>query len=222
MALDYKVSLWIDESEYYNYVKNTLIPVLNKIAIRKGELTANYRTIDSGSYAGTAKENGILERKEGELSQKEFSFSVLTWKDKGLTTSKWQWFFISEDQIPEIYKPGSSSQKIIQFLCRKAIELSLLDEKNEIVALGNLVAITSRGNCGSTSWGVPEQSNSPLALSWQYQEKIRISPYFTNHWLSERYIVPPKSGYFTIMVKIPKEDIPRVKSAKLEVKSAGE
>lgn len=223
VTLDYKVSLWIDESEYYNYVKNTLIPVLNQIAVRKGELTANYRIIDGGSYDGTAQENAILERKEKEQSQDEFSVSVLTWKDRGLTTSKWQWFFISEDQVPDIYKPNSSgkSQTIVPTLCRKAIELSLLDEKNEIVALGDLVAISSQMGCRDHDrW--PEQSNSPLALSWQYQNKIRISPYFTQRWMVERYIVPPKSGYFMVSIKIHKEDIPRVRSAKLEVNSAGE
>lgn len=87
VTLDYKVNLWIDESEYYNYVKNTLIPVLNQIAIRKGELTANYRMNDSSStYTGTVIEDEALERKEEELSNKEFSFNVLTWKDKGLTS----------------------------------------------------------------------------------------------------------------------------------------
>ena len=218
VTLDYKVSLWIDESAYFNYVKNTLIPVLNKIAVRKGELTANYRMVDSGPYAGTEVEGTELYNKEIEaIPNKESSFNVLIWKDKLLTSSKWQWFFISQDKIPEFYNKSSSSRnnKYNVMICAKAIELSLLDEKNETIVLGKILVGANGNDCDGSS-------SSPLALQWR-GGKTRISPYFTKEWSRDsRFIVPPKSGYFTISIKIPKEDLPRVKSAKLEVKSAEE
>lgn len=209
VTLDYKVSLWIDESEYYKYVKNTLIPILNQIAVRKGELTVNFKQ----GYKGHIYQDGALDHKEKELKEKDFLFGILTLKDKALTAGKWQWFFVQEDQVPEIYRRryGGNSTKITKILCKKIIELDLLDEKSEIVALGNSVVAIDDSCINS--------STSPIVQDHYLGRDIRISPFLSTYNGNGQGIVPPKSGYFTISVKIPKEDIPHVKSAKLEVKS---
>ena len=212
VTLDYKVSLWIDESEYYKYVKNTLIPVLNQIAVRKGELTVNYKRKDS---AGEIQEGRAFKSFD---PRQEYSFSVLIWGDKTFSASKWQWFALPVDKMPDGIK--KNQEMIRNMLCYKAIELNLLDEKGEAVALASS-AFSLSNHCHNSS------SMSPMALEYE-NHVIITSPYFTSeissitYEVNERTIFPPKSGYFTLSVKIPKENIPRVKSAKLEVKSAGE
>jgi len=222
VTLDYRVYLWIDEPEYYKYVKNSLIPVLNQIAIREGELTAMYNCLTASSikedshciHKGQALEDNVLNNLENE-EDKTFLFSVLTWKDKGLSSSKWQWFAVSKDTVPPLFLKRSFENRIInKTLSEKAIELSLLNEKSEMVALGNAVVRLSDNSYSS---------NSPMVLNDYPNPRIRISPYFTFEWGGYgRFINSPKSVYFTISVKVSKEDLPRVKSAKLEVKSAGE
>ena len=137
---------------------------------------------------------------------KEFFFGVLIFKDKELTMSKWQWFFVSEDQVPEIYRPIKGYWK--PPTASKTIELGLLDEKSEIVALGNS-AVTFRTHTPTFI--------SPIAQNWG---DIIISPFLSEYPGGWQAIVPPKSGSFTVSVKVVKEDLPRVKSAKLEVFAA--
>ncbi|MDG4596130.1 MAG: tetratricopeptide repeat protein [Candidatus Contendobacter sp.] len=215
VTLDYEVSLWIDESEYYKYVKNTLIPVLNQIALRKGELTVNYKV---GYEKGTMVES--VAGKAYDENQ-ESSFSVLIWGDKALSASKWQWFALSVDKIPDSLEGrrnyNKDGDRIRKMLCRKAIELNLLDEKGETVALAS--SVVSLDNMCDANGG----SISPMALDDYRKQMIITSPYLTSRFHGgERTIFPPKSVYFTLSVKISKEDIPRVKTAKLEVKSPGE
>ncbi len=208
VTLDYKINLWIDEPSYFIYIKSSLIPVLNQISIRKGELTANYKMIDGGIYYGMAYEDEVLWHKEREQDiNKELLFNVLTWKNRGLSTSKWQWFALSKDTIPK--KLLEVDGEVDNLMCEKAIEMSLVDEKNEVVALGNKVVKFSDSCRHNTS------STSPFARS-SNREVIRISPYFSVDYSSSRVI--REKLHPIISVKIHEEDIPRVKNAKLEVK----
>ncbi len=213
VTLDYKFNLWIDEPSYYNYIKSSLLPVLDQVAIRKGGLTVNYEVENN--------DNGYL--KEGTQNkpynkEQEFSFSILEWRDKGLTVSKWRWFAVLLDNIPQNFRASNNNlnqlkkrEKIQGMLCKKAIELSLLDEKNQTIALGDLDKnVYPCAGGGSTS---------PIALH-RDDNRVIISPYFSSsYFFDERLAIPPKSRHFTISVKISKEDLPRVKNLKLEVVS---
>lgn len=198
VTLDYKVYLRINEPEYVKYVKHSLIPVLNQIAIHKGEFTANYQPHGEGSPLDPAPELNIT----GHSYDKDFLFNVLTWRDPGLTTSKWQRFVISIDQIPQEFLQYQTYHQA----CKKAIELSLLDKESEIVALGNL-KLQGSNDCYTAIW-------------WASSYKTTIiSPDFSNTFLSQSPSFFPFISRL-VSVKISKADLPRVKSAKLEVKPA--
>ena len=223
VTLDYRVQLSVDESLYYNYVRNDLIPVLNSLATRKGEFSMQYKNKKwSNDRLILIEDNNVFKNEElNKDNVKVYSVSVLVWKDKGFSSSKWNWFYISKDYFPKWVGNDSDRYKSseIQRICNKSIDLSLLDQKDGIVALG------------SQSIDLPYQSNNKTCvlgagiagISILYvnhdENSIRISPYFgrINHGAGGLLSMQ----IATISVKILREDIARVKNIKMEVKPTG-
>lgn len=198
VTLDYKVSLWIDEPEYLKYVKNNLIPVLDQIATDKEEFT---RKFENNKMEEDIKPTIII-------GKDQISISVLVWKDKALTSSKWRLYVVSKDSMPPQLTEKNYSKRVNTL----GVELSLVDESNEIVALGKIIDGNDGNIINFYSLRCIEASGCNI---------IRIAPYFSSFYNYYRIVIPPKSHSATVSVKISKEDLPRVKSAKLEVKSAG-
>jgi len=221
VTLDYKVKLWIEEVEYYNYIKTNLIPILNQIAIHKGEL--------SGVYANNSdqeRSRGILHLdltgKPSYDQKKELLFSVLTWRDKGFSSGKIQWFAIPIDLAPKLDRYSSD-------FCEKSIELSLSSERNETIALGTELIkgrlgtelIKGRPSCFLEIGGISGYfSTSPIALTNSGGiDEIKISPSFS-YFQCVRYSdgCNIKFVYSNVSVKISRADLPNVKIASVEVK----
>lgn len=202
-TLNYKVYLWIDEIEYTKYVKSTLIPVLDQISITKEDVTRNYT-----KNGEEIRENNITMRN---IPADSFVLGILTWKDKSFTNSRWRVFTVPDGA------GGGQLEKIAKDFKKIAIELGLLDESKEIVALGNIKA-----ECGDCSMIRSRSTGISLTDSRNQQVYVAtIAPYFDKDGRHYK-ILPPKSEYFTVSVNIANEDLPRVKSAKLEIKPAGE
>ena len=223
VTLDYRVQLSVDEPLYYNYVKNDLIPVLNSLATRKGEFSMQYKN----ERMRLIEDNNVFKNEElNKDNKKVYSVSVLVWKDKGFSSSKWNWFYIPMDYFSKwvgIDRSDRYKSSEIQRLCNKSIDLSLLDQTNGIVALG------------SQSIDLPHESNNKTCVlgggiagisilyANEYRNLIRISPYFgekrDDNASGSQLLLPMQ--IVTISVKILREDIPRVKNIKMEVKPTG-
>ena len=79
VTLDYRVQLSVDESLYYNYVKNDLIPVLNSLATRKGEFSMQYKNEKRGDgRLNLIEDNNVFKNEElNKDNVKVYSVSVL-------------------------------------------------------------------------------------------------------------------------------------------------
>ncbi len=190
VTLDYKVRVWIDIPEYLKYLKSNLLPILNQIAIRKKpEFSLNLK-IDTSSYRVYM---------EGRYNEKECPLNILTYRDKAITMSKWQSFIVPKDIMPQQLVRDNNGNIVG---CGRIIELSLLDENNEIVALGNEKSGNSCYNGNSFSPIIIDNYDYMIS----YDLKSKGDDYTPN-------------SIIIISVKIDKADLPRVKNAKLEVKS---
>lgn len=226
VTLDYRVQLSVDESLYYNYVKNDLIPVLNSLATRKGEFSMQYKNEKRGDgRLNLIEDNNVFKNEElNKDNVKVYSVSVLVWKDKGFSSSKWNWFYISKDYFSKWVGNDSDSDRYksseIQRLCNKSIDLSLLDQKNEIVALGNQsIDLPYGGNSNNKTCVLGNSGIAGISILYADKNSIRISPYFGRINYDAERLLPMQIA--TISVKILREDIPRVKNIKMEVKPTG-
>lgn len=216
VTLDYKVYLFIDEQEYFKYLKNKLIPILDRIAEnKKDNITVTYQQ----SYFlenNTKQEKGLAKIRPSEKNY--FSLNVLYWKDKSLASSKWKSYAILKDFLSkDLIDKWKNAHRV-------NIDLSLLDQE-EPVALGNIENYNCHGNLafGCSILGGAADEFSFFLMNMDRLKAISIAPYFgVSSGPDGRIVLPPKSIYVTISVKISKEDLPRVRSAKLEVKPAGE
>lgn len=192
VTLDYKIYLWIDEQEYYKYLKNSLMPVLDQIAIRKKDVTIGYKKIQNIiRYVYVYHEDQDYYKDAGEQEQ---VISVLYWKDKAFSAGKIILYIIPKDYIE---KPADWNDRFTQL----EVELSLLDENKNIISLGN--SKIEEFFCGSCS----------AAAIWG--ESYIIRPYFYD---KEYHAITRESLSYIIKIKIDKKDLSRIKSAKLEVK----
>jgi hypothetical protein len=186
-TLNYKYYLWVDEKDYINYVKNDLIPVLNQIATgHQQELTIKF------------KKNNDLVNEDLKIQADMIYF--LTWRDKAFNMSKWLKY-----NMPENYK----DTQIIEFFKNRripiqpvAIEISLLDKDENLVALGSEL-----------------DNNCPTCSIIRYiGGAIVISPFSDR---SDSNFLIPNTKQRSLNVKVSNTDLPRVMSAKLEIKPAG-
>lgn len=75
-----------------------IVPVLNSLATRKGEFSMQYKNEKRGDgRLNLIEDNNVFKNEElNKDNVKVYSVSVLVWKDKGFSSSKWNWFYISE------------------------------------------------------------------------------------------------------------------------------
>ncbi|MFZ4791700.1 MAG: DUF4124 domain-containing protein [Candidatus Competibacteraceae bacterium] len=195
VTLDYKVRVWIDVTEYLKYLKNNLFPILNQIAVRKKpEFTLKIESNDDNN------EFGYRVRMDSGYNEKEIPLNILTYRDKAITMSKWQSFIVPKDIMPQQLVKNDGNGIVG---CGRIIELSLLDENNEIVSLGNK---ESSNHCtGGNSFSPIGIDNYDFMISYDLRSQENRDNYTPN-------------SIIIISVKIDKADLPRVKSAKLEIK----
>ncbi len=204
VTLDYKVYLWIDEQEYYKYLENNLVPVFDQIANRKQDVTTKYIIKTYSLKDGTGHEYKKTDYHEEHPSsyikqgkENERAVSILYWKDKTFTFGKFKVYFIPEELVPKgLIK--------VYWLGQLEIELSLLDENGIPVALGTLEPRENFFGNDVSHFSLSKNSYC-----------INIRPYF----FAWDLVVPPKSYYHTLEIKAAKEDLPRIKKSKLEIKT---
>ncbi len=227
VTLGYKVYILIDEEGYFKHVKNVLLPVLDQISTIKKDSTIKYSN-RYGHKIGIDENQGDI---TGGIDKNLSLLKVLTWKDQSLTSSRWRIYTIPSAVVSKRLKHEWVKSWVPD------IDLSLMDESNELVAIGNV-----RSDCGgSGAYGCAifsvdsrpysyKSINTLGGLNIISFQNIFIAPYFSTgldivmtdvviH--GNMAIIPLRTLYYTINVTVPRKDLSRIKMAKLEVKPSG-
>ena len=197
-VLEYKFILWVDEPQYLDYVNKQLIPVLDQIAIRKDTIVVNINKKNNNSYYYDYSNDNTKN-----IINSKNAIAVMFWRNKSISSSKWFVYNLSPEnyeKITDILGKNTQEQSI-----RVRVTIDLLDENNQ------LVASDERNSC------------QLCAIAYNgYRSRLYtylVTPFFDredSYGLETFYFLRERA----FQVKVSTEDLPRVKSVKLEFKPA--
>lgn len=205
ITLSYPIYLFVDENEYKKTTSD-LIAILNTMSSDIKELTMQNKNVESDKF------NEDINLADFSGNKKSSCIKLLTWKDKQLTHSKWlSYSFPSNLNLEQLAQNLNRSEIMSSATASNyalAIELSLLGKGEEIIAMGS----TLPDFFYLAKYHLFTKDLSTI----KYQNNCYvIRPYFSNEsYLGISYQKIP----IVVTIKVAQQDLPNVKTAKLEVK----